>query len=123
MSSLMWGSSAARSTRSDLRKLPGSAGGLAASAAARSSSTGRTGWIRKIPGPRARPVVGKEPRADHHFAARRLELVEDARNVARVVLAVAVHADHVFESQLIGELVPGLHATAQAQVVGQRQHL
>src|ERR1039458_3168360 len=50
MSSLMWGSSAARSTRSDLRKLPGSAGGLAASAAARSSSTGRTGWIRKIPG-------------------------------------------------------------------------
>src|ERR1035441_2643057 len=50
MSSLMRGSSPARSTRSDCRKLPCSAGGWAASAAARSSATGRTGWMRKILG-------------------------------------------------------------------------
>src|ERR1700691_356340 len=50
MSSLMRGSSAATSTRSDLRKLPCSAGGCAVSASTRSSATGRTGWIRKMPG-------------------------------------------------------------------------
>src|ERR1019366_7599144 len=40
--------------------------------------------------PRARSVLGDEPRADHHFTARRLEPLEDPRNVARVVLAVAI---------------------------------
>ena len=47
--------------------------------------------------------------------------LEDARDVARVVLAVAIHADDVFEAQLVGQLVSGLHAAAQAEMVRQRQ--
>src|SRR5580658_824869 len=50
MSSLIRGSSVVRSVRSGARKCPVSAGGLAANASTRSSATGRTGWMRKIPG-------------------------------------------------------------------------
>ena len=50
------------------------------------------------------------------------EPLEDARDVAGVVLAVAVHADHVLEAQFVRQFVAGLHAAAQAQMVRQRQH-
>ena len=47
---------------------------------------------------------------------------QHARDIARVVLAVAVHADHVLVAEFVGQLVAGLHATAQAQVMGQGEH-
>ena len=39
------------------------------------------------------------------------------------MLAVAIHADHVLETQLVGELVAGLHAAAEPQVMRHREHL
>jgi hypothetical protein len=48
MSSLIVGSSLINSTRSGLRKVPGSGGGCSLSASARNSSTGRRGVIRKL---------------------------------------------------------------------------
>ena len=69
------------------------------------------------------PLSGDEARADHHLAARVLQALEDARNVARIVLAIAIHANHVVVAQLEGQLVAGLHAAAQAQMMRQRQHL
>ena len=47
---------------------------------------------------------------------------ENSRDVARVVLAVAIHANHIIEAQFVGQPVAGLHAAAQAQVIGQAQH-
>src|SRR5690349_12014449 len=49
MSSLTVGSNLMSSTRSDLRNVPFSLGGCAARASFRNASTGRCGWIRKIP--------------------------------------------------------------------------
>ena len=71
-------------------------------------------------GPRA--VIADEARADHHFAAGGLEPLEDAGNIARVVLAVAIDADHVLEAEFVGEFVAGLHAAAETEVVRQGQH-
>src|ERR1019366_3449748 len=41
---------------------------------------------KRADGPRAGTVVAGEARADHHFAAGGLELLEDAGNIAWVVL-------------------------------------
>src|ERR1019366_4707735 len=37
--------------------------------------------------------VGGEAGADHHFGAGRLERLENAENIAGVVLPIAIHAD------------------------------
>src|ERR1035441_8312189 len=41
-------------------------------------------------GPRPRTIAGHEARADHHLATRGLELLEDAGNVAGIVLPIAI---------------------------------
>ena len=66
-------------------------------------------------------VAVDESRSDHHLAAFALQRFENLGNVARIVLAVAIDADHVVVAQLEGQPVAGLHAAAQAQMMRQRQ--
>jgi hypothetical protein len=60
--------------------------------------------------------------ANHHFGAGLAQFFENARDVASVVLPVAIHPDHVFETELEGQLVAGLHGAAQTEVVRQGQN-
>ena len=72
--------------------------------------------------PKLRPVAVDESRSDHHLAAFLLQRLEDRGDIARIVLAVAIHADHVVVAQLVRQPIAGLHASAQPQVMRQRQH-
>ena len=49
------------------------------------------------------------------------QCVEQSRYVFGIVLAIAIHADHIFVAQLVGQFVSGLEASAQSQVVGQAE--
>ena len=53
------------------------------------------------------PITISQPLSRRRFV--------DARDIARVVLAVAVHADHVLVAQFVRQLVAGLHAAAQTR--------
>ena len=68
----------------------------------------------------ARPV--DKARADHHLAAFALQRFENFRDIARIVLPVAIHADHVIETQFVRELIARLHRAAQSQMMRQRQN-
>ena len=56
--------------------------------------------------------------ADDHLRAAGAEGVADEADVGRVMLAVAVEADDVLKAEVEGEAVAGLHAAAEAKVVG-----
>src|SRR5262249_26537148 len=64
-------------------------------------------------GARLRPITSHKTRPDHHLAAGTSKRFKDAWNVAGVVLAVAIHTDDVLVTELEGELVPSLNATAE----------
>ena len=65
----------------------------------------------------------QESRSDHHLAVFALQRRQDLRNVARIVLAVPIHADHVVVAQLIRQPVARLHASAESQMIRQRQNI
>jgi len=54
---------------------------------------------------------------------RAIQRSEDGGNVARVVLSVAVHANHIFVAQFVRQPIPRLHASPQAQMMRKSQHL
>src|ERR1017187_163500 len=88
--------------------------------------TGRsTRRKKRMPSERtgAGTVVGGEAGADHHFGAGRLERLENAENIAGVVLPIAIHADDELISEFPGEFVSGLHAAADTEMVGHGQHV
>ncbi len=64
-------------------------------------------------------VIFDEPGADYHFAAGAFERRKDTRDVAGVVLAIAIDADHIFIAEFEGEFVASLNAAAKAEVVRQ----
>src|SRR6185437_5001764 len=68
-----------------------------------------------------RPVALDEAGADHHLAAGSDQPVEHARNVSRIVLAVAIHANYVFVSQFVRQFVAGLYGAAQSQMIRQAE--
>ena len=78
---------------------------------------------QRADGASPRADIAHEARADHHFAAGGLESLEHAGNIARVVLPVAIHANHELEAEFVGQFVPGLHAAAQTEMVRQGQHV
>ena len=61
-----------------------------------------------------RSIVIHETRSDHHFAIALLQRLEDGGNIARIVLPVAVDADHVVVTEFIRQTISGLYAAAQA---------
>src|SRR5579871_781177 len=74
--------------------------------------------------PAGMPVVAVEiAGADYHFTSGIAQFVEDGADIAGVVLAVAIDANHVLKSQLKGEFISGLDASTQAEMMGQRQDL
>ena len=52
-----------------------------------------------------------------------LQRFEHARNIGGIVLAVAIHANHISIAQFVGQFVSGLHRAAEAQMMRQRQAL
>src|SRR6516165_4861879 len=70
----------------------------------------------------ARSIRAHEARANYHFATGSLQPLKDAGDVARVMLAISIYADDIFESQLVSQFVACLDTTAQSQVVRQRKH-
>src|SRR5690348_5541961 len=64
-----------------------------------------------------------EPRADDHVIAGLAKRLQNSRNVLRVMLSVAIHANHELISKLERQLVPGLYATSEAKVMRQAQHI
>ena len=57
------------------------------------------------------PITISQPEVSQRF--------EDPRNIGGIVLAVAIHANHVLEAQLESQLVSGLDAAAQPQMMRQ----
>ena len=70
----------------------------------------------------AGPFAAHEARPDRHLAALALQGVQNRGDVARIVLPVAIHADHILIAKLEREFVAGLHASAQPQMVRQSEH-
>src|SRR4051794_2598553 len=71
----------------------------------------------------AGPVLSHEAGADHHLAPGVFQAFEDPRDIARIVLAIAIHANDVAIAELPGEFVACLDAAAKAQVVRQGQQV
>ena len=57
------------------------------------------------------------------FRNHRVQRFEDGGNIARIVLSIAIYADHIFVAQLIRQPVSGLNAAAQAEMMRESKHL
>src|SRR5258707_8829699 len=69
------------------------------------------------------PAVLGETRSDHHVASGAAQCLHDARNIARVVLAVTVNAHDEVVAEFERELVTCLHTPPETEMVWQGKHV